>query len=176
MMNCEEFVQLMHERLDQREVPETDERLVQHARNCTNCQVQLELWCQIAPVISAELDVPQTVVRTQSSSDSQGLRAIPPLLTAGLAVAILIAVVRISPPKPIQQTTIINAPSLSAPVLAQATEELDPVVWWRSVQDRDWVGETMPTVQSVKEGVAPLGRTLVRAVTILTIGGENRTS
>jgi hypothetical protein len=61
-------------------------------------------------------------------------------------------------------------------VLAQATGELDPALWWRSVQDRDWVGQTMPAVQSVKDGVAPIGRSLIRAVTILTMGGHNQTS
>lgn len=176
-MTCEDFVQRMHERLDQRKALEADEQLVQHARNCTNCRSQLDMWAKIAPLMKADLAVPVTIDGMGSNADLLGLRVIPPLLTAGLAAAILIAVVGITTTKPYQQTTIVNAPtSSSTPILAQATGELDPVVWWRSVQDRDWVGETMPTVQSVKEGVAPLGRTLVRAVTILTIGGEGRTS
>jgi hypothetical protein len=61
-------------------------------------------------------------------------------------------------------------------VLAQVTGELDPAGWWRSVQDRDWVSQTMPAVQSVKQGVAPIGRSLMRAVTILTTGGYDQTS
>lgn len=61
-------------------------------------------------------------------------------------------------------------------VLAQVTGELDPAGWWRSVQDRDWVGQTMPAVQSVKQGVAPIGRSLLRAVTILTTSGHDQTS
>lgn len=64
----------------------------------------------------------------------------------------------------------------AATVLAQATGEVDPTLWWRRVQDRDWVGQTMPTVRSLREGVAPLGRSLMRAVTILTIGGRDQTS
>jgi hypothetical protein len=44
------------------------------------------------------------------------------------------------------------------------------------VQRRDWVGNTMPTVRTVQEGVAPLGRTLMRAVTILTLGAREQTS
>jgi hypothetical protein len=60
------------------------------------------------------------------------------------------------------------------------------VSWWKGIQgsewvDRDWiqqnwVNRTMPTVRSMQEGVAPLGRTLMRAVTILTLGGRDQTS
>jgi len=109
------------------------------------------------------------------ASSSKRYRALPPILTAALAVAILIAVVGISPTKS-NSKPILSDVTASSDTLAQATGELDPVLWWRSVQDRDWVEETMPTVRSVRQGVAPLGRTLVRAVTILTIGGEGRTS
>jgi hypothetical protein len=176
-MNCENFAQRMYERLDQRMPPESDHQLARHASDCTNCRSQLEMWGKIAPLMTPDTPVPGAVAEADLSADLKGLRAILPLMTAGLAAAILIAVVGISPTKPSPQPTIVDAPtSSSTPILAQATGELDPVVWWRSVQDRDWVGETMPTVRSVKEGVAPLGRMLVRAVTILTIGGEGRTS
>jgi hypothetical protein len=59
--------------------------------------------------------------------------------------------------------------------LARVASETDPTDWWNSVQDRDWLGQTMPTVNSVREGVAPIGRSLLRAVTILA-GGSERTS
>lgn len=49
--------------------------------------------------------------------------------------------------------------------------DLDPAIWWQGVRNRDWVGHTMPAIESVQRGVAPLGRTLIRAVTILTTGG-----
>ena len=48
--------------------------------------------------------------------------------------------------------------------------------WWNDVQPASWVNQTMPTVRSVKQGVAPIGRTIVRAMTLLTVGGGNPTS
>ena len=97
------------------------------------------------------------------------------MLSAAIAAVILFAVVGFLPTKPANQPIIAGA-SASSAALVQTPGELDPVLWWQSVQDRDWVQETMPTVRSVRQGVAPLGRTLVRAVTILTIGGEGQTS
>lgn len=52
----------------------------------------------------------------------------------------------------------------------------DLVAWWERVDGQEWVNQTMPTFRSMREGVAPLGRTLVRAVTILTIGSRDQTS
>ncbi|MCP4940566.1 MAG: zf-HC2 domain-containing protein [Planctomycetaceae bacterium] len=171
-MRCEEFLEHLHERLDQRLPLESDRNLKQHAANCEECWSELRVWLEIAPLLKsdhtecAEVDI---------ASSSKRYRALPPILTAALAVAILIAVVGISPTKS-NSKPILSDVTASSDTLAQATGELDPVLWWRSVQDRDWVEETMPTVRSVRQGVAPLGRTLVRAVTILTIGGEGRTS
>ncbi|MDC0288799.1 hypothetical protein OAL01_05050 [Rubripirellula sp.] len=132
----------------------------------------MRIWLEIAPLFESDRN---QCAKIDNVSSSKGYRAIPPMLTAALAIAILIAVVGISPTKS-NSKPILSDVSASSGTLAQATGELDPVVWWRSVQDRDWVEETMPTVRSVRQGVAPLGRTLVRAVTILTIGGEGRTS
>tara|TARA_R110002049_G_scaffold2750_8_gene22159 strand:- start:78294 stop:78959 length:666 start_codon:yes stop_codon:yes gene_type:complete len=53
---------------------------------------------------------------------------------------------------------------------------VDAAQWWQDVQQRDWVAQTMPTVRSVREGVAPLGRSILQAVSILTIGSGERTS
>ena len=98
-------------------------------------------------------------------------------VVVGLAAGFLIAFTGFPTPDEAAQPTMVETPtSPSSSLLAQTVPELDPAGWWRSVQDRDWVGQTMPTVQSVKEGVAPLGRTLMRAVTILTIGGQDQTS
>lgn len=42
-----------------------------------------------------------------------------------------------------------------------------PTQWWMSVAEDDWVTETMPAVDSMREGVAPIGRSMRRAMTIL---------
>ncbi|GAA5506677.1 hypothetical protein [Novipirellula caenicola] len=52
----------------------------------------------------------------------------------------------------------------------------NPVAWFHSVQPQNWLGQTMPTVESFREGVAPIGRSLLRAVTILTTAGKDQPS
>ena len=171
-MRCEEFIEHLHERLDQRLPLGSDRDLELHAAKCDDCWSEMCVWLEIAPLLkSGQIECAQVEV----ASSSKGHRALPPIMTSVLAAAILVAVVGISPTKS-NSKPILSDAAVSSGTVAQVTGELDPVVWWRSVQDRDWVEETMPTVRSVRQGVAPLGRTLVRAVTILTIGGERRTS
>jgi hypothetical protein len=55
-------------------------------------------------------------------------------------------------------------------------QSLDALEWWASVRERDWMAETMPVVRSVQRGVAPLGRSLLQAVTVLTVGDPGQTS
>ncbi|EMI18124.1 hypothetical protein RMSM_04939 [Rhodopirellula maiorica SM1] len=52
----------------------------------------------------------------------------------------------------------------------------NPVAWFHDVQQRDWLGQTIPTVESFRDGVAPIGRSLLRAVTILTTSGKDQPS
>lgn len=174
-MQCDDFLERMHERLDQRLSLGADPDLVRHAVNCDDCRSQMQIWIEIAPLVESDSKDFSESPEFDPGFAAKAYRVIPPTLTAGLAVAILFVVVGIYPTKSASKP-IIGDVSASSGTLAQATGELDPVVWWRSVQDRDWVEETMPTVRSVGKGVAPLGRTLVRAVTILTIGGEGRAS
>ncbi|HBV62568.1 MAG TPA: hypothetical protein DEF45_06050 [Rhodopirellula sp.] len=171
-MRCEEFREHLQERLDQRLPLGSDRDLERHAANCEKCWSEMRVWLEIGPLFESDGG---ELAEVEIASSSKGYSVLPPMLTAALAVVILIAVVGISPTKS-NSKPILRDGSAPSGTLAQATGELDPVVWWRSVQDRDWVEETLPTVRSVRQGVAPLGRTLVRAVTILTIGGEGRAS
>ncbi|NND96064.1 MAG: hypothetical protein HKN47_01905 [Pirellulaceae bacterium] len=71
----------------------------------------------------------------------------------------------------------LSSPSESDPRTAERkSPDMDPSLWWRRIQSRDWIAQTMPAMQSVRDGVAPLGRSLVNAVTILAIGPRERTS
>jgi hypothetical protein len=162
----------MHHCLDLRESTEGDSELNQHARQCESCRAQLEAWRQIAAVI------PGRVHRPGPDNSRTGFSAAWYAVAAGLAAALLLPLILARGEK--QAVTPMIADSTVAgehqAVLAQATGDVDPAGWWRSVQDRDWVGQTMPAVRSVQEGVAPLGRSLMRAVTILTIGGREQTS
>ncbi len=66
------------------------------------------------------------------------------------------------------------------PVAKQTGSTIDPSSWWQNVQERDWINRTLdntkPTVESMRNGVAPLGRSLVIAVTLLTRIGGDQTS
>ncbi|MGI9470993.1 MAG: hypothetical protein ACR2NZ_05650 [Rubripirellula sp.] len=172
-MNCDDFSQRMHEQLDHRMPLEGDPELWQHADRCESCKAQIEAWQQIAPLVGRESEF-RPSVRGRERRKNVLLAG---TVAAGLAAGFLFAFSGIpAPEKSAQPTMAESLPAPSSPLLAQTSGELDPASWWRSVQDRDWVGQTMPAVRSVKEGVAPLGRTLMRAVTILTIGGQDQTS
>lgn len=171
-MRCEEFIEHLHQRLDQRLPLGSDRDLKLHAAKCEDCRAEMRVWLEITSLLQSDQSA---CVQLEDNPSSKRHPALAPILATALAVAILIAVVGIYPTKSTSKP-ILSEVTVSSGTGSLMTAELDPVVWWRSVQDRDWVEETMPTVRSVRQGVAPLGRTLVRAVTILTIGGEGRTS
>lgn len=96
---------------------------------------------------------------------------------AGLAAALLL-VARVQVDW--SQREVVGTPSAKVPA---ATGELgsrselgllasfdeDPE-WLREVADRQWLDQTLPAVRSVRDGVAPLGRTLLQAMALLTSG------
>ncbi len=151
-MNCDDFEIRLQHTIDERVPLTSDVLLTGHADGCAACQDKLNVWLRIESVMP-----PQPRVS----------RRVP--MAAALAASVLFAValgslLREDPKK------IIVAETDS--LLAQA----DPSGWWSQVRQRDWVGETMPAVRSVREGVAPLGRSLLQAVTILTIPNGERTT
>ncbi len=169
-MKCDEFGRRMHQRLDDRWSLERDDELCRHARDCESCRWQFQAWCQIASImpansLPARIDTPRKVFFRSA------------VAVAGLAAAFLCMVTMVPsgqdtlPPR-VDSASVEHDPA----VLVQTAGELDPALWWQSVQNRDWVGQTMPAFQSVRDGVAPIGRSLMRAVTILTTGGGEQTS
>ena len=173
-MDCNEFVQRMHQRLDNRWSLEADDELRRHAQRCEHCRSQLDAWHRVSSVMPPE----QRVERSDPSGNdySHSLLAVVGLAAAILWMVSVIPYVE-NPINPRVNSDAIRSMDHDPTVLAQtATGQLDPAHWWRSVQNRDWVGQTMPAVRSVQEGVAPIGRSLRRAVTIITIGGREQTS
>lgn len=181
-MNCDDFSQRMHERLDRRRTLDSDDELWAHGRQCESCRAQMDAWRQIASIMPSAVelpthDAPKGDVLTSGVRRNHSLGKTLSAL-AGLAAALLIAVFVSWDDSHTNPTVVADAAAVDQgeTVLAQASDEIDPALWWRSVQDRDWVGQTMPMVKSVQEGVAPIGRSLMRAVTMLTIGGREQTS
>ena len=176
-MNCNDFLERLQRCLDDRVRPESDRAIVRHTQQCEHCRRQLATWHQVS------LLMPTGSVDTVDGGNGTSMRK--PL--AGLAAAALLAFVLMTSLRdrdPGSATRRDLRESTSAQVLdgdqprswVMADNELNPADWWQQVNHREWVGQTMPTVRSMKQGVAPLGRTLMRAVTILTTGGRDQAS
>ncbi|MGB7325956.1 MAG: hypothetical protein WBD31_13860 [Rubripirellula sp.] len=172
---CAQFERRLHEQLDQRKPLSADAVLTSHADHCVRCQQTLDAWRSI------DVALPSPKSSANSTSVVQAQRSRPlqvssiSLTWIALAAMVLATVTgltfyRNQPVAPTAQSTV---PAISNELLDHA----DPVAWWNDAKDRDWISQTMPTVRSVREGVAPLGRSLIRAVTILTTGtGDGQTS
>jgi hypothetical protein len=168
-MKCDEFGRRMHQRLDDRWSLERDDELCRHARDCESCRSQFQAWCQVASIMPANSR--PAPIDTPRKAHVRSVAAV-----AGLAAAILCMVTMGPHSQDALPPRVGSASVEHDPAVLVQTGELDPALWWQSVQNRDWVGQTMPAVQSVRDGVAPIGRSLMRAVTILTTGGGEQTS
>ena len=167
-MNCEEFSQAMQIRLDDRLPIDGDRELRAHLNNCESCRIQADAWNRIALVVDPSL---RESLRHRRAANRAGLIAATMALAAGVIFAVYLApqfdrssgnaLAELTS----QETTLDIAGSDSA-----QSADVDPTVWWESVRDKDWIAQAMPAVESVREGVAPLGRSLMCAVTLLTTG------
>lgn len=178
-MNCDRFEQRMNALLDQRHEVDSDPLLQSHAQHCESCRDKLAIWQPVSQLLAPE------PVRASSPSGRRMLVA----TAAGLIFALFAARGFQSPEQPIARAEFRSDPttaSQSETVPADETpgspspsvestgesEEpsIDPQHWWRQVQPSDWVAQSMPTVRSVREGVAPIGRSFLQAVNLLTFG------
>jgi hypothetical protein len=176
-VNCNTFHDRLQQCLDSRRRPEADADLVQHAEHCSLCRERLEVWHRVAELMLS-CDHPE------SSSTGGGKRTARHFGAVAAAAACLVMLFSTF----VRDRQLPTAsPALDAvsksdrfegttEFIASIDLEGDPAKWWHRVQRSDWVGGTMPTVRTVQEGVAPLGRTLMRAVTILTLGAREQTS
>lgn len=181
-MNCQQFSRRMQRLIDARRQPETDRRLTKHMRGCPGCRERLETWQQIAGLMPAA--VPNRI-RRQGRETWQ-------LAASALAGLILVAVLWRSidrradvsldplPSRPIAESTNTRTDGFQSGTIQSGTllaaTDIDPVGIWYRVQDQDWMERTIPAVRNVRESVAPLGRSLRQALTMLTIGRGDRTT
>ncbi len=191
---CEQFERALHDRLDRQQSVDDCEELFSHATRCARCQMILSTWCHIDASLSQPASVGGATPSSRatftphatwsdSASDSRGSSTRGGWMAiAAILVASLTGMTLYSDPFGVSQTGETVAQfranqSSSPPLIDGLVSNVDAVAWWQEMQDRDWVAQTMPTVRSVREGVAPLGRSLRRAVTILTTGaGSEQTS
>jgi len=183
-MKCDEFLFGMHECLDSRKPLESDPSLWRHLHHCDGCRQQWQAWQRISVALVHHTETGEaTDVDRDVVSACLPERHVVPLLGWGLALAglFLMAVLGSQIGSSLAPTG--NAPTAGSQLLPSvpqlsASAENGPVAeipsdaaqWWYQVQPQDWLAQTMPTVHWVREGVAPLGRSLLQAVSILTSG------
>ncbi|WP_442507633.1 hypothetical protein SH528x_006562 [Novipirellula sp. SH528] len=201
-MTCEEFMASLQHQIDQRESLEHNDLLQDHASQCVSCHQHLIAWQQVASVLPSRQPSQKVSL---ADSDSQKYRgelngsrarmAQRSIMVAMLlaAAAVLIFAFRLpespessiasadpGPSLPSTHAENVGLPINGLPMLGAESSaymmRTNPVAWFQDVQQRDWLGQTMPTVESFRDGVAPIGRSLLRAVTILTTSGHGRPS
>lgn len=165
-MNCSEFEQRMQDLIDQSVWLSDDAQLCSHAKWCDHCHQQMELWQQIESVLIDTAEPPVELTKTAPH------RVATWSILAAVAAVMLFAFF-LSLPK---QERVVAKTNVHSVEIEQRQAAVDPALWWRSVQDQDWIGQTMPAVHSVRDGVAPLGRSLLQAVAILTTSRGANTS
>ncbi len=186
-MNCDEFDQRMQQLIDARTALADDEQLTAHANGCPDCGERMYWWGQIDSVVPTAVQSPDpsfagdrfadagfagasSIGADVSSARRKNLFAWS--MFAAVAAGLLVAFVLGSSRHEANRTPVAK----QLPTSVDQHIDVDPARWWRDVQDRDWISQTMPAVQSVRDGVAPLGRSIKHAVAILTTGGGEQTS
>ena len=179
-MKCEQFWHRMDVLLDERQDVGRDPLLCDHAKDCEPCR-QRQRLCSDIEAFALEN-------RAACSDDASKTSRVSgfPLRYATLlatAAAILICVAWGGRMIPTDQTTF-DAPlatsgvSPAVPPTSQNVAEFSqhnalPIwqsgQWWSALSEDQWVSHTLPAVNSVRIGVAPVGRSMKQAFAILMI-------
>ena len=168
-MNCDRFDQRMNVLLDDH-LPIADDPVLQsHSSHCELCEQKMMIWQQIDRIGPAQ--------PTEFSSGWLTWSRVS-AMAAGIMVAALlswsfrsdrIVTARVNPNELSPQTGTVQTSGNSTGLQEQASR-LDPSRWWESVEPQQWIAQTMPTVRTVQESVAPLSRSFKQAVELLTFG------
>ncbi|QDT02703.1 hypothetical protein K227x_10810 [Rubripirellula lacrimiformis] len=184
---CDAFEDSVQRCLDQRQSPLADERLVQHAQLCSRCHQRLQAWTQVQSYVTrSETGLDSVAGGTALHAPigrTGGLsRRFGGLMTAAVVAGLTLTGWSYYRSHSADQS-VADASMLGDARLMSVADGSDIhlagddlLFWWQGVQQRDWIQQTMPAVRSVREGVAPVGRSLRRAVTILATGSQGQTS
>lgn len=170
-MNCEHFQKRIQHRLDDRLALDDDLEMIEHANGCESCLAHLQAWRSIEMVIDAA-----SAARPEHPS-----LTLEPVFyrIAAIAASALItfSLITWNRSETAGQFVSINQATVSTELESiNVDSAVDALKWWQTVSQGEWLAQTMPTVRSVQEGVAPLGRSLMQLVTILTVGGSDSIS
>lgn len=191
-MNCQQFDRRMQREIDRRGSPAANRLLRRHAENCEPCRRRLALWAEIETVLSEPSPKVAPVAKAGPVSlpslvdgVSRGNRSRPDVVS-GRAVAMAIAAVLLAAAW--FRTDTPETKLAESPRADEVTSEISPPVrsdlvftagapvwagdhWVRDLADARWIDQTMPAVRSVRDGVAPLGRSFLQVFSILSQGG-----
>ena len=176
-MNCDDFSEWLQVQLDQRSNVILPSEMAEHLNECESCRGQVEAWNRIASIMpndSATILAPAPVA---SWTTRQTIVAVASIAAVAL-VSFLVGFGNSDEADTPQAVAMASVQSDRALVRLSDVNDanVNPVVLWKKLQSRDWISETMPTVQSVRDGMAPLGRSFTTAVNILTMGNRERPS
>lgn len=172
-MKCADFHDRLQELIDQRVDVDSDQLIGEHAAECAQCCDRMIAWRRIHSVVSPKVTRPKVTapsVNRRSKWIAYATVAAALLFTVGWQFAK-------SDTDPSKTTIVAQQPSNADAATDRDIESLlaqsEAADWW-AAEGGDWVAQTMPAVRNVRKGMAPLGRSLLQAVTILTIGGGDQ--
>jgi len=144
--------------MDHRLPIDTDPALGRHAARCPRCQLDYSVGLQIQA---------HDVALPAEPSKNRRRRVV----VASVAALLGFFVIGFWPPGG-PDTTPRPAPEAiaSADRPGGPTDGPTPsdLLAWTEIDPSDWVGRTMPAVRSVRRSVAPVGRSFLKAVVLLT--------
>jgi hypothetical protein len=197
---CDDFRQRLNEVIDQRVDPREDQALRRHASRCPSCGCELQAWVQIQSIYSSRTQT-QKSLRTSPRNIPWGILVASAAAILFGAVGSYFALrvrpdsfVSVDSNEPLQSSTLVQRSTRldqltkdsaigstssinsrsgtsdgSLILLGNRSASVEEL--WLRVQQRDWIDQSMPTVRKVGQSVAPLGRSIRKAVSLLTVGG-----
>lgn len=183
MTDCERFDRRMQDRLDAREAIEEDPVLREHVASCAACRERRDAWLRVERGLFPASDTGEFGLGPEHAEERvawpnrgdlpRGGRMTIVAVTA--AAVLLVVALRPFDADPAGSSPMAVATGEDLPTVVGAAGET-PVAngsaaWIDDFPGYGWLDRTMPAVLSMRDGVAPLGRSFLQAVTILSHGG-----
>lgn len=166
-MNCQEFRDRLNKQLDARKPVTTDGPLARHAVNCGTCRLDFSIGVQIQS--GDQMLKPCGRDRRRVAGFMVGIAAVIGLVCGyGWYAA--------SPDSSVGPSTSSSELAMNQPAVTDGQMPPLDSVTWSEIHPRTWVGRTMPAVRSVQQSVAPVGRSFLKAVVLLTSGSARGTT
>ncbi len=218
MIRCEQFQQRLDDQMDRRQPVHQDPQLIEHAKHCSTCAVNLSVARsiqQMEPVATANYP-PKTPATKHRISKNRSTKPSSITWASAACVALgLMIYVWPDPASPSAQTAdrhetqavrsansispderaLVGTSDPSSPIdritntdprlpqsvlsdqwLAGGPTPGPSVPAWQQWRPDMWVGQTMPVVRSVRSSVAPVGRSLLKAMALLASDRAGETS